>query len=146
MSATKKKAAASIVWFEIPADDLDRAKTFYNKLFGWKIAAIPGMPDYLHIDTGGEDASPDGGMMARKCPQQSITNYVTVPSVATAATKVKKLGAKSAWGRPPCHRWAILSFVRTRKVTSSPCGRRAKRQNRCPERYSSFVVLMNGRK
>ena len=101
MSATKKKAAASIVWFEIPADDLDRAKTFYNKLFGWKIAAIPGMPDYLHIDTGGEDASPDGGMMARKHPQQSITNYVTVPSVATAATKVKKLGGKICMEKTP---------------------------------------------
>jgi predicted enzyme related to lactoylglutathione lyase len=94
MSSSKKKAAASLVWFEIPADDLGRAKTFYGKLFGWKIAPVPGMPDYLLIDTGGPDASPDGGMMARKHPQQPITNYVSVPSVATAAAKVKKLGGK----------------------------------------------------
>ena len=94
MSSSKKKVAASIVWFEIPADDLGRAKAFYNKLFGWKIAAIPGMPDYLHIDTRGPDASPDGGMMTRKHPQQAITNYVLVPSVTTAAAKVKKLGGK----------------------------------------------------
>ena len=33
-----------IVWFEIPADNLDRAKTFYGKLFGWKINPFPGMP------------------------------------------------------------------------------------------------------
>ena len=94
MSSSKKKAAASIVWFEIPADDLGRAKSFYTKLFGWKIAAIPGMPDYQHIDTGGPDASPDGGMMARKHPQQTITNYVSVPSVTKAAAKVVKLGGK----------------------------------------------------
>jgi predicted enzyme related to lactoylglutathione lyase len=94
MSAVKKKTAASIVWFDIPADDLDRAKAFYNKLFGWKIATIPEMPDYLHIDTGGEDASPDGGLMSRKHPEQSITNYINVPSVAKAAAKVEKLGGK----------------------------------------------------
>jgi predicted enzyme related to lactoylglutathione lyase len=97
MATTKKKttkAAASIVWFEIPADDIKRAKAFYTKLFGWKIAPIPGMPDYLHIDTGGPDASPDGGMMTRKHPQQPITNYVIVPSVAKAAEKVEKLGGK----------------------------------------------------
>ena len=43
MSKTKKKAAANINWFEIPADDLERAKKFYSKLFGWKINPIPGM-------------------------------------------------------------------------------------------------------
>ncbi len=97
MSSAKKKAAASIVWFEIPADDLGRAKTFYSKLFGWKIAPFPGMPggqEYLHIDTGGADASPDGGMMSRKDPRQPITNYISVPSVARASAKVEKLGGK----------------------------------------------------
>jgi hypothetical protein len=33
-------------------------------------------------------------MMSRKCPEQSITNYVLVPSVTTAAKKVVKLGGK----------------------------------------------------
>jgi predicted enzyme related to lactoylglutathione lyase len=33
-------------------------------------------------------------MMARKHPEQSITNYVIVPSVAKAAAKVEKLGGK----------------------------------------------------
>ncbi len=94
MSSTKKKTPASIVWFEIAADDLGRARTFYGKLFGWKIGPIPGMPDYLHIDTGGPDASPDGGMMQRKFPGQAITNYVIVPSVAKAAAKVQKLGGE----------------------------------------------------
>jgi predicted enzyme related to lactoylglutathione lyase len=99
MSTAKKKAAASIIWFEIPTDDLDRARTFYSKLFGWKIGPFPGMPgpeaqNYLHIDTGGEDASPDGGMMKRMHPQQPITNYVNVPSVTESMAKVEKLGGK----------------------------------------------------
>ncbi|MDB6015703.1 MAG: uncharacterized protein JWR19_192 [Pedosphaera sp.] len=105
---TKKKTApakksksvpANIIWFEIPADDVKRAKKFYGALFGWKINLIPGMSDYWHIDTGGHDASPDGGMMARKQPQQSITNYVNVASVDKAAAKVVKLGGKICMAR-----------------------------------------------
>ena len=53
MSKSEKKQAASIAWFEIPADNLERAKAFYSNLFGWKINPFPGGGDYWHIDTGG---------------------------------------------------------------------------------------------
>ena len=72
----------------------ERARAFYGKLFGWTISPFPGMPDYWHIETGGPDASPDGGMVARKDPGQPITNYITVPSVTQFAKKVEKLGGK----------------------------------------------------
>ncbi len=88
------KTAASIVWFEIPADNIERARSFYSSLFGWKIEKFPGMSDYWHIDTGGSDDSPDGGMLTRKQPQQPITNYINVASVNEAAAKVEKLGGK----------------------------------------------------
>jgi predicted enzyme related to lactoylglutathione lyase len=94
MSTSKKKSAANIVWFEIPADNLNRAKKFYSSLFGWKINAFRGMKEYLHIDTGGADASPDGGMMKRKCPEQPIVQYVSVDSVTKFTTKIEKLGGK----------------------------------------------------
>jgi predicted enzyme related to lactoylglutathione lyase len=87
-------ALASIVWFEIPADNVERARTFYGKLFGWKIEKFPGPKPYWHIDTGGADATPDGGMMERQYPEHSVTNYVSVPSVDEAAAKVEKLGGK----------------------------------------------------
>jgi len=88
------KAPASIVWFEIPADDIARAKKFYGALFGWKINPLPAspMPDYQHIDTGGADASPDGGMIKRMHPNHTITSYVLVPSVTKHMAKVEKLG------------------------------------------------------
>ena len=92
MSKSKKKNPASLVWFEIPADDLGRAKSFYSKLFGWKIKPIPGMKDYLHIDTGGADASPDGALMGRMAPAHSVTNYIAVDSVDKYCAKVVKLG------------------------------------------------------
>jgi uncharacterized protein len=90
----KEGCAASIVWFEIPADNPERAKQFYGALFGWKIELLPEMTDYWHIDTGGGDDTPDGGLMKRKHPDQPITNYVNVASVDEAAAMVQKLGGK----------------------------------------------------
>ncbi len=94
MSASKKNPPAGIVWFEIAADNVKRAKTFYSRLFGWKMDRFPGNMEYWHIDTGGPDASPDGGLMPRCHPQQTITNYVRVESVDKAMAKVAKLGGK----------------------------------------------------
>jgi uncharacterized protein len=87
------RPAASICWFDIPGDDLDRAKKFYRSLFGWKFAKLAAaVQDYWHIDTGGTDASPDGGLLPRMHPGHTITIYVTVPSVDNALAKVQKLG------------------------------------------------------
>jgi predicted enzyme related to lactoylglutathione lyase len=90
--AKPSRPALRICWFEIPADDPERAKKFYGSLFGWNIKLFPGMADYWHIDTGGADETPDGGLMTRKHPQQPITNYVSVASVTKAMAKVEKLG------------------------------------------------------
>jgi predicted enzyme related to lactoylglutathione lyase len=94
--AKKNETPASVVWFEIPADNVERAKKFYGALFGWKIEKFPGaaVDDYWHIDTGGAESSPDGALMKRMYPQQPVTNYVLVPSVDEAAAKVEKLGGK----------------------------------------------------
>jgi len=80
----------SIVHFEIPAEDLQRAKNFYSKLFGWKIESMQGM-DYMMIDAYG---APGGGMMKRMHPDQQITDYIGVPSVDEYSAKVEKLGGK----------------------------------------------------
>lgn len=80
---------SSIVHFEIPADDLQRAKAFYAQLFGWKIEAFQGM-DYMMVDTYGLG----GGMMKRMHQEQQITNYIGVPSVDEYSAKVEKLGGK----------------------------------------------------
>lgn len=90
--AKRRQTTSSIVWFEIPADKPERAKKFYGSLFGWTIKLFPGMTDYWHIDTGGGDDAPDGGLMVRKHPEQPITNYVNVESVTKSMAKVKKLG------------------------------------------------------
>jgi predicted enzyme related to lactoylglutathione lyase len=91
---SKARVAASLVWFEIPADNVERARKFYRQLFGWKIKRFPGPTEYWHIDTGGGDDTPDGGMMLRQHPRHGVTNYVAVASVDQGAKKVEKLGGK----------------------------------------------------
>jgi uncharacterized protein len=94
MSKSKKPMPANICWFEIPADDIARARKFYAALFGWKINPMPASPmaDYQYIETGGAEASPDGGMIPRMHPTHTITNYIMVPSITKHMAKVKKLG------------------------------------------------------
>jgi predicted enzyme related to lactoylglutathione lyase len=94
MSKSDTKQVSSIVWFEIPADVPERATAFYSNLFGWKINPFPGNSDYLHIDTGGADNSPDGAMKRRKDPHEPVVNYVGVDSVDMFADKIARLGGK----------------------------------------------------
>jgi predicted enzyme related to lactoylglutathione lyase len=94
MSKSKKKTPASIVWFNVPADDIQRAQKFYSGLFGWKIKPFRGMKDFMGIETGGADASPDGGLTERKAGEQSIVNYISVDSVDKFIAKIQKLGGK----------------------------------------------------
>ncbi len=96
MNKSEKKQEASIVWFEIPADNPDRAKAFYSNLFGWKINPnpFPRGGDYWHIDTGGADDTPDGALKGRQQAGEPIVNYVSVDSVAEFSKKIEKLGGK----------------------------------------------------
>jgi predicted enzyme related to lactoylglutathione lyase len=80
---------SSIVHFEIPADDMQRAKTFYTNLFGWKFEGVQGM-DYMIVDTYGLG----GGMVKRIQTNQQIFVQIGVPSVDEYSTKVEKLGGK----------------------------------------------------
>ena len=108
----EKNKIPSIVHFEIPADDVERARKFYSTLFGWKIEKIEVRKDgetmdYWMISTtsssegkgGGsheekKSASIDGGLMKRQDPQQPNLNYIGVSSIDEYSKKVKELGGK----------------------------------------------------
>jgi predicted enzyme related to lactoylglutathione lyase len=82
-----------IIHFEIPADDLERAKKFYSELFGWDILAVPGRRMYMLITSSGERAI-SGALTSRFNPLQKVINYITIPSIDEYSTKVEKLGGK----------------------------------------------------
>jgi predicted enzyme related to lactoylglutathione lyase len=86
---------SSIVHFDVPADDLERAKNFYAALLGWKFASFPEM-QYNLITTTNLDGTPGvgGGMGKRMEPSQRMLNYFGVPSIDAAMKQVVHLGGK----------------------------------------------------
>ncbi len=82
----------SIIHFEIPADDVQRAKTFYSKVFGWKISD-PWKMDYFMVETKKDGESGiNGGLMTRKMPGQPFMNYVGVANIDKALEKITASG------------------------------------------------------
>jgi len=80
-----------VVHFEIPADDVERARMFYKKTFGWGFNEykMPGEDSYWLIETvpvdkemmPKEPGAINGGMMKRKMPGQPFMNYIQVDSI-----------------------------------------------------------------
>ena len=81
----------TIVHFEIPADDVDRAKVFYTQLFGWQVSLAEGYDDYWFIQMGDEQDLA-GALMKRQAPDHGPVSYVQVESAADYAAKVETLG------------------------------------------------------
>jgi uncharacterized protein len=91
-----------VVHFEIPADDLDRARTFYQDAFGWTINVMPEL-DYSIVETTPTDdtnlpAEPgaiNGGMLRREPPVTSPVLVIGVDDIDAALQRVEAGGGKT---------------------------------------------------
>jgi predicted enzyme related to lactoylglutathione lyase len=107
----------TIVHFEIPAEDPERAAQFYRELFGWAIKkwqapaegpdAVGGM-EYWTINTVPSDQhgqlvrpGVNGGLMRRKHPQQPFATYISVESVSDYLDRAVELGGQIALPKMP---------------------------------------------
>ena len=85
-----------IVHFEIPADDVQRAKKFYETAFGWKISD-PWNMNYFLVETRTEgEVGINGGLLPRKNAGQPFMNYIQVDSIEDALKKVEDAGGTVA--------------------------------------------------
>lgn len=91
-----------VAHFEIYGDNPQQLAAFYQRLFDWKINAVPGM-DYWLIQTVNTDAQGiptesggiNGGLMKRSMPEsRSWLNYVTVKSLDETLKQATSLGGK----------------------------------------------------
>jgi predicted enzyme related to lactoylglutathione lyase len=93
----------NIAYFEISANNVDRAKHFYHTLLGWKIeptrtamdpAKVASM-QYHDVITGEpqEGTLNMGGLYKRQMSEQ-IVNHVMVEDIDKVLAKVEKLGGK----------------------------------------------------
>lgn len=90
----------TLVHFEIPANEIEKLKTFYEKLFDWKFvhSPIPGM-DYWLIhtvptDEEGMTQEPgiNGGMYKKENEMQKPTNWISVEDIDSYTAKLVKFG------------------------------------------------------
>jgi uncharacterized protein len=102
----------TVVHFEIPADQPERAATFYRELFGWDIQHLGpaggGGIDYwllrtVPVDEKGMPTKPgvNGGLMRRMMPGQVPVNYIAVDNVDQFVKKAERLGAKVLMPKMP---------------------------------------------
>jgi predicted enzyme related to lactoylglutathione lyase len=98
----------SVVHFEIPFDDKERATKFYSQTFGWALIDMPQM-NYVMAETAesGEDQLPkergaiNGGLFQRpkEAPHPAI--YINVASIDATLKQVSGAGGKVVTPKTP---------------------------------------------
>jgi uncharacterized protein len=94
----------TIVHFEIPANDVQKLKKFYEEALGWKIvnSGMPGM-EYWIIQTVPTDdkgmlqkPGVNGGLYQRTpdMPNATQINYISIENIDEYTAKVVKAGGK----------------------------------------------------
>jgi hypothetical protein len=90
-----------VVHFEIPYENGDQARAFYQKAFGWALMPMPEM-SYTMVSTGPSgDQGPTepgyigGGLMQRSDPFQGPVLVVDVDEIDAALAKIESLGGKT---------------------------------------------------
>jgi predicted enzyme related to lactoylglutathione lyase len=100
LQSGKKGNAMStpVAHFAINADDLPRARRFYEKVFGWKLQSW-GPPGFYMIDMGKADPAPlfQGSMQQRRelVPGVRMTGFectISVPDIDATAVAITANG------------------------------------------------------
>jgi len=95
LNLERNKMANPFVHVELSSNDVGAAKTFYGKLFDWKLEDMPMGPDmtYTMINVG---EGTGGGMMKNMIPGSPSfwLAYVQVDDIEKATRKAESLGAK----------------------------------------------------
>lgn len=90
----------SIVHFEIPADDVERARRFYSQAFGWEIQGLPEMGYNLVFTTPIDEGtrmpkSPgaiNGGMLAKNPVIDRVVITINVTDIEAAIEQLTAAG------------------------------------------------------
>jgi predicted enzyme related to lactoylglutathione lyase len=101
---------SKVVHFEIPAEDLDRAKRFYGAVFGWNLQTtpMPGGGEYTSVVTTPVDEQTqiptepgaiNGGMMERSATTPAPVITIDVDAIDVALKNVEAEGGTTVQPR-----------------------------------------------
>jgi uncharacterized protein len=113
-----------VVHFEIPADNVERAKKFYQETFDWKITPIPQLNYTLlgtvEIDEKNmpkEAGAINGGLMERSFGIQCPVLTINVTNIDAAIEKIQEPGGKIVQGKMEVPTVGFLAYFETLKAT-----------------------------
>lgn len=87
MTEVASDTTGKIVWFELTAEDTERARSFYGQLFAWRFEAF-GDGDY-HVTQEG------GGAVHGAPGQKGMLAYFGVADIDAALRRVTQLGGEA---------------------------------------------------
>ncbi|HEY7696857.1 MAG TPA: VOC family protein [Vicinamibacteria bacterium] len=82
-----------VVWFEVMGDNGERLRSFYGRLFDWKIDASNPMK-YGLVEAANGRGIPGGVGQLDAKPYPKVTFYVSTDSVDRSLDKAQKLGGR----------------------------------------------------
>ena len=88
---------SKIVHIEIPAPDLEKAKEFYSRLFGWKVEFTPEM-DYA-MWSAGEDAVGGGFDKSYRPTNDGVLLHIGVDNIEAKLREIEAAGGKVLKGK-----------------------------------------------
>jgi uncharacterized protein len=84
--------AGRLIHFEIPAHDAERAKRFYNSLFGWSFGDWDGPVEYSMTEAGG---GPGGAVYPRQGDEAGLRIWFDTDDLDAHIKQVRKLGGEA---------------------------------------------------
>ncbi len=82
---------SEIVYLEIPAPDLSKAKTFFGDVFGWTFTDSG--EHYAMFSTGGEGGMGGGGLDAKQeASEKGLNLYIRVDDIPAALARIAEHG------------------------------------------------------
>lgn len=103
---------ATVVHFNVHADQIDRAKSFYEQAFGWKFTALPEPMNYYLIETTGANGQKGigGGLTKRETPHMpGFLNFFGVKSIDEMINKIKELGGSVVTPKQVIPNWGYMA-------------------------------------
>lgn len=101
----------SVVHFEMPYEDKQRAASFYSQAFGWTADMLgPEMGEYVVVHTTETDKDTrmvktpgaiNGGMFKRTKPEQAPSVVIAVEDIQAAMDRVTAAGGQVLGGQTP---------------------------------------------
>ncbi len=108
-----------VVHFEIPADDLARAKKFYQETFDWQLQDMPDL-NYVMVRTTETDekwmpkepGAINGGMLQRNNMVPVPSLAIGVPNLEVAIEKIKQAGGTIVKEKTPVGQMGFIAYFK----------------------------------